>query len=830
MIPHVCLAAALGADASAVVRHRLTSRLLDGLSAWWHMPALIVGVAAVAGLIIWNYRRDAADLSGWRRVGLTALRLGALVAVITGLLDLELATESEVVVPSRVALLIDTSASMTLPERSDPRDIPEHSDPEATPLRSSVRSRIQRSEALLFDERLLAELRATHEVSIWRFDEAAERLALLEPAASGLSAVRGSTEDESTWRDRLQASGRETRFGAALARVLEQEPSGALAGVIVLTDGGHNSGIDPLAVATALAEAEVSVHPLGVGSETLPTNVRVADVLAPSRVVPDDGFGVTAYLQGQGLEGVGVRVELAEAASETTAAEPAEARVLDRRDATIGPDGDLVPVRFDVAGLSTAGRRNLVVRVVPPADDDTPEDDVQTTEIEVVDRPTRVLLMAGGPSREYQFMRNLLDRDRGFVVESLLGTSRSATGEDPSVGRARVAFPESDAELSEFDVIVGVDYDWRRLDAAARDRLERWVAQESGGLVFVAGNVFMESWAADPGLAAIRALVPVDLRTTTRPLAVVPQAEVPLPVRLTPEAGDAEFLRLAAQPAVSESLWNEFPGVYGCFANAGPKPGATVYLQAERPAAGGGSTCPYLVGQFYGAGTVLFIGSGELWRLRSVDERLHERLVTQLLRHASQGRLLRGSRRGSLLVDRDRIAVGSPVVVRVLLNDSDLGARPPVGRVRSPDGHVSPLPLTPDPGRPGSWRGSLVATREGAWQLEVDPAADAAGEPLARRLHAHLPDRELARPRLDRELLEALARATGGESHMLGPRPWTADACRTLAAVLPDRSRRDYLVGAADSGFKRRLNAALLGLGSGLLCLEWVVRRLSKLA
>ena len=44
------------------------------------------------------------------------------------------------------------------------------------------------------------------------------------------------------------------------------------------------------------------------------------------------------------------------------------------------------------------------------------------------------------------------------------------------------------------------------------------------------------------------------------------------------------------------------------------------------------------------------------------------------------------------------------------------------------------------------------------------------------------------------------------------------------------RSRREYETGAADGGFKRRLNAILLALGTGLLCCEWIVRRLVKLA
>jgi hypothetical protein len=39
---------------------------------------------------------------------------------------------------------------------------------------------------------------------------------------------------------------------------------------------------------------------------------------------------------------------------------------------------------------------------------------------------------------------------------------------------------------------------------------ERWVARESGGLVLVAGGVFMEAWLADPQAGVVRALHPVE--------------------------------------------------------------------------------------------------------------------------------------------------------------------------------------------------------------------------------------------------------------------------------------------------------------------------------
>ena len=104
------------------------------------------------------------------------------------------------------------------------------------------------------------------------------------------------------------------------------------------------------------------------------------------------------------------------------------------------------------------------------------------------------------------------------------------------------------------------------------------------------------------------------------------------------------------------------------------------------------------------------------------------------------------------------------------------------------------------------------------------------GERLSRRIQARLPDRELQRPRLDRGSMEQVATRTGGVARFLVDGSWSADDAAGLAARIADRSRREYETGAPDSTFKQRLNAMLMAAGVGLLCLEWIVRRLVRLA
>jgi hypothetical protein len=818
------------------VEHRITSGLLEGFTEWWQMPALVGVVAGLVAFAAWMIRRDAAELPRGVAVLLAMLRIGAVGALVAAYLDLERRTEHELVSPSRVAVLIDSSASMTLSDEEI----------ESGNARNAA-SRADEALAILSSGGLLDALTARHEVSLWRFDADAEPLAVRplggggdredtapesDEAAASAEKTAAQRGENGSWREQVAPRGFETRLGEALARVASEEPTGVLSGVIILSDGGTNAGVDPVAAAMTLEQAGVPVFPIGIGSERLPTNVRVADLIAPARVFPGDRFAVTGYLQPQGLAGQTVRIELAEvAADEAVAAEGGpRGRLIDTTEVRLGADGEMVAARFDVPGLDATGRRSLVLRVQPPATDRTPTDNSQTAEVEVVDRVTQVLLMAGGPSREYQFMRNVLGRDGSFAVDVILGTASKGISQD---ARAILAtFPESAEELDAYDVIVAFDFDWRMLDAAAQARLERWVARESGGLFFVAGGIFMNSWLSDPETATIRDLHPVELRQSLSIGLEEPAGRPePMPLAFTRDGQDAEFLWLSASRIASQTVWSEFPGIFSCFDARVSKPGATVFARPERSAGGGlVDSAPILMaGQFYGSGSVFYLGSGELWRLRALEDAVYERLVTQLVRHVSQGRLLRGSRRARLLVDRDRFAVGATVAVRVIAADGTTGPLAATCTVTGPDGRPLAVPLDTDPDRAGSLRGGFVAVQEGAWLIDVD-LQGSGGERVSRRIQARLPDRELERPRLDRSSLEQVALLTGGVPRFLADGPWGPGDASRLTDRLVDRSRREYETGAPDMLFKQRLNAVLMGLGVGLLCLEWIVRRLVRLA
>ena len=430
---------------------------------------------------------------------------------------------------------------------------------------------------------------------------------------------------------------------------------------------------------------------------------------------------------------------------------------------TLGGDGEVVPVPFEMVP-DAAGRKTLALRVVPPPRDTYAGDDQQEVDIDFVDRKTHVLLFAGGPTREYQFLRNQLRRDKDVSVDVLLQTGAEGISQDAN--EILDEFPATREELFEYDCIVAFDPNWQALSQAQIESLERWVSVQAGGMIVVAGPIYSDTLAQDPALAKVRALYPVEFHRRFSALDDGRYgSKEPWPIEFTREGNDAEFLWIEDSGPASTHAWSEFKGIYGFYSVKGPKPAATVYARFSDPRAGEGGQQPvYFAGQFFGAGRVFYLGSGEMWRLRSVDEAFFERFYTKLIRFVSQGRLLRGSNRGVLLVERDRYVLGNTVAVRAQLNGAQLEplVAPQVTlQVYLPDTTQQVVVLLADPSRPGSFAGQFTVRKEGVYRLEL-AVPESADERLARRIQVKVPDLEREKPQRNDALLTEIATKTGG--------------------------------------------------------------------
>jgi hypothetical protein len=368
--------------------------------------------------------------------------------------------------------------------------------------------------------------------------------------------------------------------------------------------------------------------------------------------------------------------------------------------------------------------------------------------------------------------------------------------------------------------------------------LETWVAEQGGGLIVVAGPVnagkALSGWTGEPAMQPIRNLYPVEFPRRLSTVENLSNAsEDALPLEFTREGQDADFLWLADSATASRQAWASFPGVYSFLPVRGVKPGATLYARLKDSRTGESTDhSPYFAGQFYGSGSVFYLGSGEAWRLRAVDENYFSQFYTKLIRHVSQGRLLRGSRRGVLLVGQDRYLLGNSVEVRAQLTDARLEplSAPSVSlQVIAPEGGVQTLTLRPDPSRQGTFVGQFPALQEGSYRLEL-PVPESENERLTRRVQVKVPELERENPQRNDALLGGIAANSGpGGRYYIGMNA-ISSGDHPLVKELKDRTMTVIQPESPDPKSEEQWLKWMMIALCGLLCLEWLIRRLVKLA
>jgi len=805
----------------------------------WLIVGLIAAVLAGVAFVWIVYRRDGVELRPWVARLCFGLRITALALLVLFFLDPQRRVERTSVQNSRVVLMVDVSQSMGMHDAEEGEQ-------------SDAPSRLDRIVSALKASPFLGDLRREHDVVVTRFDRETSRITSLKktgvttrpegsdaadnpsnddlPDTAGHENATADKTAKTDWLGQLVPQGTETRLGEALRSVLHEQQDGPVAGVIVLTDGAQNAGaeVDP-ALETA-KEAKIPIYTIGMGSAESIKNVRVSDFVAPPRAFPSDGFTVTGFVQSSGLSGRSATIELL---SRRVGESEQNATLIDSQRVLLGGDDEVKPVKFEISA-NEPGRYTYLLRIRDLNEDRIAADNQQQVDVEIVPRRTHVLLLASGPTREYQFLRNQLRRDKDMVVDVLLQSAHGAISQDAN--QVLDNFPDSKDALFDYDCIVAFDVDWSRLDSVQIGLLEEWVADQAGGLILVAGPLHTGHWPSNASLEKVLSLYPVEFQQR---LTALDDAEyggkTPWPIVFSREGLEAEFLWLDDTADASQDKWQTFPGVYGYYAVKRAKPGATVYGRYGDPQAAVADEMPvYLAAQFYGSGRVFYTGSGEMWRLRALDDAYFESLYTKLIRHVSQGRLLRDSSRGVLLVERDRYSLGDVVVVRAQLSNAlhePLDLPSANAHVERPDGSTFSVKMMPDRVRAGSYTGQFTALAEGAYRIGVT-VPGSVDEQLSRRIQVKLPDLERQNSRRNDPLLSRIARTTGGAYYVglnaaLGASP---QATEPIAAQLVSREEITSILGAPDKAFRLAMMKFLLLLICGALCLEWVVRRICKLA
>ena len=771
---------AAAGDAAETVRTRVEwSALPEGMVG----VLVVVGAAAVVCTVAAAYRRERAARPRLRWVA-CGLRLVVLAVVAALLMRPSVARDVERTWPGRVVVLADRSASMTTADLAVPESQPEAWQAALALADAGELDGVTRHEAArrLLDG-LLGRLAPTHRVQLVTFADAAETV--LDVSPSGSAPLPDWT-----------AGGTATDLAGALAGALD---GGAPVAVIALTDGHDTEAGDLDAVARRARDMGVPVHFVGVGSPVQPPNVAVVDLASSDRAMLGLPLQMRALVRADGYAARTARLLL----TATDVANGSTVEVMSR-DVLLRGDGTRQVVDLTHAPQS-AGPVRYRVAIEPQPGEARAEDNTAVRQVTVTDRQISVLLAAGTPSREYRFLKALVERAPSFdLTVRLYG----------SAGDSGAPLPADRAALTAYDVVVLCDPPPAGVPDGWWGELADAVDAEGVGVALIAGPTYAPGLLGDGPPNRLIDLLPVSVDgPAARALIGDPGPFTePRDVRRA-VAGRGHVITDLGAAANGGAFWDELPPLYWALPAGRVKSGATALLLTGDPAFGRDIVLSAV--HSYGLGRVFYCGSSETWRWRTLGIEPFERFWLQALRYCAAGRLQGGSRRARILLDRAVYMPNEPVRIRVRLLDEELR---PVERdgvtlqVRRDGEEAGSVALRPVDGTPGAYRGVFQPGGFGRFELAY---AGPDGPTAAESFEVRAPDLEYRDVRADVDAMTRLAEATGGR--YLGP-----DELAGLVASMPAGGRTLVEPGPLKPLWDTAWLLAVLVAG---LCAEWIVRK-----
>jgi hypothetical protein len=777
--------------------------------------SLILAALAIA-LLVWRlYRWERRELSPVKRALLVGLRMLIIVTAVIMLCEPVLVSSRRETVPSHLMLVVDDSESMKF---SDPYtdnsravDIAARLKLESAGGKSPV-DRLRETPRLDLVKKVLnpqvEALARGRELYVYDLGTAAQ------PGAG--------TKARERPLDQVKAGRPVSPLGDALHGVLAAHRGQPVAGVILVSDGRSNTGEDPIRAVESAARLDVPVFSIAAGADEGPRNIRLAEIEASPVVFVRDPMTLSVVVEARGLRDAEATLLLEQRINEGAWEPAGQERIV------LGEDGVLKRTAFRITPR-VVGQYEFRAKVEDAGPELTQEDNVSTASVRVVRQQVRVLLIAGAASPEVQFLRNALMRDQ--AVEFAGWIQHADPGFRQPGDRPLTRLPNNNEELRRYDVLLLVDPDLRALGSQWPEMITQFVGQESGGLIFVAGELYSPQLFESADSKAKGGDWTRILPVVRDPGLYRSEAEVRLSSQstyifdLTAEGRGDPIFAFHADPLKNRAILSSLPGMYWSFPVTRARPGASVLARHGDPRMSNQyGRHVLLASQLYGPGRTVFLGFDSTYRWRYLAEDYFDGFWARLVDRVGRNKALGGRFPFQVHLGKGNYRVGEQVSVGVRYVDAaavteaaeltaelEVAGQPP-----------EPIHFEKTLDDPSLLTTTFPAHQAGTYSLRIVPVAAAdlgSGVRVSTTtFRVEPPRREIDEPSLNRPMLTELARLTSGRVFDLVDVQQLDDAI-TMRQVTRTLETRDELWDAP-------IFYAAIVLG---LTLEWVLRKVYRM-
>jgi uncharacterized membrane protein len=695
------------------------------LGAWpkWVLVLMILAAGvAFAWLLRSRLKEAAPNMRSWRVWVIWGLQT-LMAAIVLALLWQPALTVSELKRQQNIiALLVDDSRSMAIPENGQTR---------------------QAQAIKTLQDGVLASLNRSFQTRLYRVDAAASRIDDLKD---------------------LQTNAPSTRIGDSLKQFSVETSDLPIGAVVLLSDGGDNSGgLDADAI-SSLRARHIPVHTVGFGREHAEHDVELDDVVVAPRAMADSRLAAKITLHQRGYAGTAINLTVRDVSS-------GQVKVLAARTVPLSRDGNLQTetLMFNIGG---AGAKTLQIAAAALPGEENTANNTLSRVVNVGSDPRRILYIEGEPRWEYKFIRQAEEDDRMVQIASMDRTSPNKIYRQGISDAKELAdgFPTRAEDLFVYQGLIIGSVEAGYFSAAQQDLIRDFVDRRGGGLLMLGGQFSLADggWNATKLTELLPTVLPTQAGTFHRE-ADPRNGTTHATAELAPAGVDNTITRLVDDPAANAAKWKALPYLMDYEDPGKEKPGASVLANMITP---DGRKLPLLVTQNFGRGRAAIMATGGSWRWQMsspLGDTAHDLFWQQLLRWLvsdTPGHVT-ASVPAQILLDNAAITVTADI------RDQHYNPAPDAkveAHMLGPSGTNALVEMNPVPESPGQFQATWSAPKAGAYLTEVTARRVDSGSGKLQELGRDV----LTFQRMDgvaenfhteqnRELLERLATQTGGQ-------------------------------------------------------------------
>ena len=554
---------------------------------------VVLGIGVVIGITVYVYLRIARPLHPRYRFLLILLRITAASILLGCLLAPVVIEKKDITPPTHLSILVDTSRSMQLVDAS---------------MSEIPISRLSQVNQLLFNVpgQFLQTLQDRFEVHLYPFNTRLQQSVLL-------------VQEDDAPPPQFGAEGALTDIGGAIREAASAWKGQQTAGIVLITDGAHNSGRFPLETITAL---EVPIYPIGVGSVEPPKDIQIQRVDYTPIAYTNHESVIRVNVVQTGYTGKTTQLSLREVESK---------RLVDAVTLTFSSHQEVNAVDASTKQmvelkLTPQAEGNFQYSVTLPTLDGelTEANNQKTFSMKVVKARLNVFYLEGRPRWDYTFLKRTLERDPDIEATcAILSSNRlkrlpvdsvlnRLDGYYPQATPASETprFPETLAELSKYDVLILGDLGAEHLTETQQRAIVDFVEMQGKPVIFLPSrNMLGVNGLGNTELAQ---LLPIDIPKNgcriedTEFTAQLTQSGAFHPMLQLDDTQSTQTGQTAVLDGNDLSLWRNMPALSRSFSGFRLRGGATALME-------NGKGMPILILQRAGLGKSLMIAAEGFW-------------------------------------------------------------------------------------------------------------------------------------------------------------------------------------------------------------------------